>query len=239
MPGSSSSPPADLDPGLARIPYSQPIFPQPTSLDYPGTTVPVALHFDPLPPRPADLRYAPADAVILAQRIQDEAEYESYSLGIAAPPSVRFTRETWWDALLVFYAADEGTPPSLGGGGSPLSMAVRDATTHRIAADLRFLFQVSLHWFSFLNIPRFYGALFDPYRRQALQPSLILSALALGTFFQSSELEKGGKGRQRALELLDQAHATFDASLSSGWVDVGLVQAAWVRTSPPNTNKSD
>ena len=50
----------------------------------------------------------------------------------------------------------------------------------------------------------------------------------MATFFQSPEVEGGAKGRAKALKLLERAHSAFDASLASGWMDVGLVQAAWV-----------
>lgn len=61
-----------------------------------------------------------------------------------------------------------------------------------------------------------------------MQPSLLLSVLALGVLAQSSELERGAKGRQRALRLLDMAHGALQSSLAAGWVDVGLAQTGWV-----------
>ena len=196
---------------------------QPFVHDYHG--VPIAPDADLVPPLRVDHQFALAGTDIVSQRVEDEEEYEtSYGIRIGAPPSVQFARETWWDALLSFYAGAGSAPPE-----GALPVAARDAAARRVAADLRFLFELSLHWFSFVHIPRFYGALFDPRARGRVQPALVLAALALATFFQSSELERGARGRRRALQLLDQAHATFDASLCSGWVDVGLVQAAWVR----------
>ena len=62
-----------------------------------------------------------------------------------------------------------------------------------------------------------------------MQPSLLLTALALGTLAQSSEAENGAPGRARALKLMDLADSALQASLASGWVDLGLVQASWVR----------
>ncbi|RPD53150.1 hypothetical protein L226DRAFT_534271 [Lentinus tigrinus ALCF2SS1-7] len=181
-----------------------------------------------------DLLGVSVDALMLARRIEEEEEVTesgSQRSSISTSPSVQFTRETWWDALLSFYASHPSRSWSSALHpyyGAPLTVAMREEATSQIAADLRSLFHVSLHWFSFIHVPRFFGSLFDPYRRQALQPSLVLALLALGTFFQSSELELGAKGRERALHLLDQAHATFQASLSSGWIDVGLVQTAWL-----------
>ncbi|KAH9848329.1 hypothetical protein C2E23DRAFT_739894 [Lenzites betulinus] len=176
-----------------------------------------------------------------AERTFDDDEDDEV-IYIATEPSVQFTRETWWDALLTVYAAPTDRPdlPPV------LTVDVRSKTSERIAADLRFLFQASLHWFSFVNIPRFFSSLFHPVTRQTIQPSLVLAALGLATFLQSSDMERGAKGREKALRLIDQAHATFDASINSGWIDIGLVQAAWVlaffeiqahpRLSSPRTN---
>ena len=143
---------------------------------------------------------------------------------ISISPSTQFTRETWWDTLLASYAPTDSDL----GSALALTSAARDAASQRVIAELRFMFRQSIYWFSFFNIPRFFGALLDPLSRTAVQPSLILGALALATFFQSSEVEGGAKGRAKALKLLERAHAAFDASLASGWTDVGLVQAAWV-----------
>ncbi|TFK85475.1 hypothetical protein K466DRAFT_552028 [Polyporus arcularius HHB13444] len=180
-------------------------------------------------PNLPDLLYAHPGALELTRRIEEEEELPESDSYIVTPPSVQFSRQTWWDALLSFYASHPSRcSPPVSSYGAPLTPAVREEATARVAADLRCVFHVSLHWFSFIHVPRFFGSLFDPYRRQALQPSLVLALLALGTFFQSSELELGANGRARALHLLDQAHATFQASLSSGWIDIGLVQTAWL-----------
>ncbi|KAH9848331.1 hypothetical protein C2E23DRAFT_739783 [Lenzites betulinus] len=143
---------------------------------------------------------------------------------ISTEPSVAFTRETWWDALLAVYATPLDRPDFV----PRLTLDLRNATTEAIATDLRFLFHTSIHWFSFIHIPRFFASLFNPAARRAIQPSLILAALALATFSRSSELELGAQGRAKAMRLIDQAHATFNASVNSGWIDVGLVQAAWM-----------
>ena len=149
---------------------------------------------------------------------------------IVAEPGVQFTRETWWDALLVLYASDGS-----GAGGAPLDVAlaippgVRENTTQSITADLRSIFRASPHWLNFINLPRFFGSLLDPRARHTIQPSLILGALALATFFRSHENELGARGRDRALRLRDQAQSALEGSLSSRWIDHSLVQAAWVR----------
>jgi len=97
-----------------------------------------------------------------------------------------------------------------------------------ITADLRFIFKASNYWFSFFHIPSFFGTFFDPERRQRIQPSLVLSLLALSTFWQSSEVGYGREGRERALRLRDEAQAAMDASFNAGWIDETLAQSAWV-----------
>jgi hypothetical protein len=68
-----------------------------------------------------------------------------------------------------------------------------------------------------------------------MQPSLILSLLAISSFFQSSEVGFGLPGRERALRFRDEAQATLEASFSSGWIDETLAQAAWVSPYPSST----
>ncbi|RDX53272.1 hypothetical protein OH76DRAFT_1343377 [Lentinus brumalis] len=148
---------------------------------------------------------------------------------ITADPGLQFTRETWWDALLVLYANDGG-----GGGSGAFDMTLatppglRENTAQNITADLRAIFRASPHWFNFINLPRFFASLLDPRARHSIQPSLILGALALATFFRSHEGELGAGGRERALRLRDQAQSALEGSLSSRWVDHSLVQASWL-----------
>jgi len=61
-----------------------------------------------------------------------------------------------------------------------------------------------------------------------MQPSLILSLLAVSTFWQSSEIGKGEAGRQKAMRFRDEAQGALEASFNAGWVDDTLAQAAWV-----------
>lgn len=79
-----------------------------------------------------------------------------------------------------------------------------------------------------MNLPIFFEKLYDPLKRPSLQPSLVLSALALSTLMQSSETNLGDIGRQRALLLRDAAQSSLEASISAGWIDHSLVQAALV-----------
>ncbi|KAI8971145.1 hypothetical protein BD414DRAFT_501078 [Trametes punicea] len=143
---------------------------------------------------------------------------------IPARPSLQFTRETWWDALLAFYCSDDTTQPH-----HPTSLTTeqRSVTLRRIISDLRALFHSSFYWVSFINMPRFFDSVLDPVRRASLQPSVLLSALAAGVFAQSSEADNSAAGRARALKLIELADGALHASLASGWVDVSLVTAAW------------
>ncbi|KAH9917688.1 uncharacterized protein BXZ73DRAFT_53282 [Epithele typhae] len=173
--------------------------------------------------RPRNMRDVPVDAIAIARRVEDDEDFEEPGVvNISTLPGMRFTRETWWDALLGFYASTDGD------NSMTLTPTVRDTAMRGVVADLRFFWQMSMHWFSFIHIPRFFANVFNPERRSKVQPSLILSAAALAIFYQGSEMENGSQGRLRALQLLDQAHAMFQASLSAGWVDIGLVQAAWL-----------
>ena len=153
----------------------------------------------------------------------DEEKDEARSL--PARPSLQFTRETWWDALLAFYCYEDSATPIHA---LCLTADQRNTALLRVVADLRALFRSSFYWLSFVHIPRFFESLLDPVRRASMQPSLLLSALALGTLAQSSEADQGAVGRARALRLLEFADGALQASLASGWVDVGLAKASWV-----------
>jgi hypothetical protein len=104
----------------------------------------------------------------------------------------------------------------------------RENAASHITSDLRFLFRASNYWFFFFHIPRFFSTFFDPSARDRMQPSLILAACALATFWQSSEIGKGKLGRNLALRLRDEAEGALQASLNAGWIDEALAQAAWV-----------
>lgn len=105
----------------------------------------------------------------------------------------------------------------------------RELAATAITSDLRFLFKTSNYWMSFVNVPRFFRAFFDPTTRDNLQPSLIIISCALGMIWQSSEIGKGKSGRDLALQLRDQAQGALQASLNAGWIDENLAIAAWVR----------
>ncbi|THG92671.1 hypothetical protein EW145_g8630, partial [Phellinidium pouzarii] len=121
----------------------------------------------------------------------------------------------WWDTILNQY-----------------STSPEDAETE-IIRDLTFLFHSSIHWLSFLNENHFFRRLLDRSEREYLQPSLVLSALALATLLQSSERGLGQRGRVRALMWRDAAQAYLESAWNASAVDPSLAQAAMV--SPPSS----
>ncbi|KAI0629846.1 hypothetical protein C8Q77DRAFT_270240 [Trametes polyzona] len=179
-----------------------------------------------MPPAMDHTREEHDSDMVLGPRNRKDESPGNIARGTLSPePSVIFVRETWWESLLVSYACED-----VGSGilAVTYTSETRMASTQRILTDIRYLFQNSVYWGSFIHIPRFFESLLDPARRSSIQPSVVLSMLALGTLMQSSDLRKGAKGRSRALQLADQAHAAIQASLSANWVDIGLVQAAWL-----------
>ncbi|KAH9846414.1 hypothetical protein C2E23DRAFT_578401 [Lenzites betulinus] len=162
-------------------------------------------------------------------KLQTPSEYNEvqsvWAEAIPTRPSLQFTRETWWDALITFYSSDDGSTPAEA---MVLSADHRSTVMRSIVSDLRALFHSSLYWASFIHLPRFFDAVLNPARREHIQPSLVLAALAAGTLAQSSEAERGAVGRARAVRLLELADGALQASLASGWVDIGLIQATWL-----------
>lgn len=112
-----------------------------------------------------------------------------------------------------------------------IPMSKRQQAANQITSDLRFLFRSSNYWFSFINVPRLLSIYFDPERRVGMQPSFLPAALAIATFFQSSEAGFGKEGRQKAMRLRDVAQGALEASLNARWIDEELAQAAWVSRS--------
>ena len=102
---------------------------------------------------------------------------------ITPDPSVQFSRETWFEHVRDLYAISMQAPND----SSSLGLAQRDSSTNQIIEDVRFIFKSSYHWFSFLNVPRFYNNFMDPIRRGRMQPSLLLSLLAVSRAFSKAQ----------------------------------------------------
>lgn len=144
---------------------------------------------------------------------------------ITPDPSVQYSRKMWWDHLCNLYAVSmRGSYHS-----SSQGLAYRDGSISQIVEDVRFMFGSAPNWFSFLNLPRFHNTFLDPVRRSRMQPSLLLSLLAVSTFFQSSERANPEESRRMAMVLRDEAQGYLEASLHARAINDELAQAAWVR----------
>jgi hypothetical protein len=167
--------------------------------------------------------------VIPAYAALTELRPEWLARDIAPDPSVQFSRKIWWDHLLDLYAVSS---PALYD--SPhRGLTERDGSINQIMKDVRFIFRSSNYWFSFLNVPRFFNTFTDPVRRGRMQPSLILSLLAISTLLQSPERAYAEESRRMAVLLRDEAQNYLEASLHARAIDEELAQAAWVRLNLP------
>ncbi|KAF5344976.1 hypothetical protein D9757_013784 [Collybiopsis confluens] len=154
--------------------------------------------------------------------VDDNSSESDDATDISNEPSIRFSRKIWYETLLSIYASYDTMYTRT------LTHTDREAVSRAISTDLRFLFRVSNYWFSFFHVPSFFGTFFDPMKRESMQPSLILAALALSTFWQSSEMGEGRVGRNRALRLREEAQSALEASFNAGSIDETLAQAAWL-----------
>lgn len=161
-------------------------------------------------------------SVFISPYEDHDTDTSEISLNVTSEPSLEFVRQTWWDSLLTMYPFSPPSP-SLS-----TTMSKRQEAANQITRDLRFLFRSSNYWFSFINLPRFLSIYFNPERRLRMQPSFLPAALAVATFFQSSEAGFGKEGRQKAMHLRDVAQGALEASLNARWIDEELAQAAWV-----------
>ncbi|KAG8811271.1 hypothetical protein FRC18_003586 [Serendipita sp. 400] len=124
-------------------------------------------------------------------------------------PSSSFNRQTWWDSLLPLYSnnSSEGA--------------------RKILQDLKFLLDTPIYWLSFIHFPLFIQNLVDPQKRLLMQPSIVLSALAMATLMRSSQSGLGEEGRKFSLWLRDAAQASLDTSVNASWIEPSLAQAAY------------
>ena len=61
-----------------------------------------------------------------------------------------------------------------------------------------------------------------------MQPSLVLSALAMANLMRSSEIEGGAPGRERAIRLRNAAQASLEDACNTKQLDFTLAEAALV-----------
>ncbi|KAF7768132.1 transcriptional regulator family: Fungal Specific TF [Agaricus bisporus var. burnettii] len=153
---------------------------------------------------------------------ENENERLENCLEMVLEPSLSFARDTWWDSLLCLYMSPNSTRLL------SLSVSQRATATQDIFSDLQFVFRNSNYWFSFFHIPSFFRGFFDVVGRKQMQPSLVLALLTMSIFWQSSEVDNGSSGRERALRFRDEAQGALEASVNAGWLDETLAQAAWL-----------
>ncbi|KAG6829572.1 hypothetical protein H0H92_004121 [Tricholoma furcatifolium] len=125
-------------------------------------------------------------------------------LRVPTSPAVKQTQRVWWNMLLKDY---------------PLA---------QIEQDLRYLFNDTGHWLSFVNMDYFFRTLLDEESRLSIQPALIYAGLAMATLMRSSEMEFKAPGRERALWLRDNAESYIQSSINSDWMDASLAEAAMI-----------
>ncbi|EAU85892.2 hypothetical protein CC1G_02915 [Coprinopsis cinerea okayama7 len=178
-------------------------------------------HFSMMPPHP-HVETRGGYITEIDENGEECAHQQRQEIDIGSQPSLNFTRKVWWDSLLSLYASSN--PFHL----RAISASERETISHKIGADLRWIFRASNYWFSFFHLPTFFGNFYDPHKRERMQPSLVLALLAISTFFQSSEVGNGQGGRERALRFRDEAQGALEASFNSGWIDETLAQAAWL-----------
>ena len=86
----------------------------------------------------------------------------------------------------------------------------------------------SNYWLFFLKPETFLYKLKDPRERARMQPSLVLAALAMANLMKSSELERGSRGRERALAFRDEAQQLLEDACNAQKLDYTLAEAALV-----------
>ena len=93
----------------------------------------------------------------------------------------------------------------------------------------------SNYWLFFLRSDTFIYRLRDPLERSRLQPSLVLSALAMANLMKSSELEQGELGRMLALALRNEAQLLLEEACTSQRLDYMHAEAALVSSVKPTS----
>ncbi|KAI0028447.1 hypothetical protein K488DRAFT_89741 [Vararia minispora EC-137] len=153
-------------------------------------------------------------------------------------------QDAWWDDLLdsqvaagagstreqAYVAPSGGLVARRHWSPSPSPSQPLTLRLHRLRAidsDLATLFRANAQWLSFLDAPALIQGPPAPGLR-AQAPALAYALLALATLGRSSELERGDKGRQRALVLRDRAQAELERAWDARAVAVGDAQAALV-----------
>jgi hypothetical protein len=158
-------------------------------------------------------------------------EYLDPEAHIPRGPSASFQKQTWWDSLLSLYS-DNPSQSAVNVYKDLNFLWVVVASPTKMLADHVNRLNKAIYWLSFINCRRFMDNLYDPDTRIFMQPSLVLSALALSTLMKSSEAALGEDGRRLSFWLRDAAQSSLDASISASWIEPSLAQAAFVSDLP-------
>ncbi|KAF8322153.1 hypothetical protein DL93DRAFT_1264434 [Clavulina sp. PMI_390] len=136
----------------------------------------------------------------------------SHSTTLTTAPSIDFYRKSWWDNLLRAYAPEDGR---------------RDErlSIQEIIHDFRSLFRHANQILSFIHMPSFLNKLARPESRAKLQPSLVISVLALSSLMQGTGAKKWHK-RRRAMLLYEWAQGALEAAINVQCLDPTLAHAA-------------
>ncbi|CCA67447.1 hypothetical protein PIIN_01278 [Serendipita indica DSM 11827] len=156
---------------------------------------------------------------------------DGLAVSIPPEPSSQFVRRSWFDGLIDFYASFDvpNARPYYSMTTGFLTTDMRNQAQASIVSSVRTMFARSSWWFSLIHVPTFWSNFHHHqlHGESNLQPALVWSLLAISTYLNSSELEGGAWGRERANRLRDEAEASIASSLAIGWVDLQLAQAAW------------
>ena len=81
----------------------------------------------------------------------------------------------------------------------------------------------------FINLDDVMKQLYSEERRH-IQPAFVYAVLGLAKLLRSNKLENGSAGLSQSLEFVRQAHVAYKDSVDLHWLDITLVEAAFVRT---------
>lgn len=170
---------------------------------------------------------------------------------VAFPPEVGVPGGAWWDILLSRYPSTREEPSvsppryrshacshqvlQLSGYLRRPQISVRVRCCHPPVAPSLILtnrLENTSYWLIFLDRNTFLDRLADVNFRASIEPSLILSALALSNLMQSSEVGRGEAGRNLAVGLRNAAQSSMEAACNDSRVHYTLAEAAIVRPLP-------
>lgn len=73
--------------------------------------------------------------------------------------------------------------------------------------------------------------------RLQIQPAFVYAVLAMASLMKSSKLEAGSVGLSQAMDLINEAHIAYKDAIELHWLDVTLVEAAFVCSYLPSSTE--